>query len=399
MCGRVLFALVALLLVLAVPAGASAHGRAAAVTRVIAADANGPWLLELTEGLARRSGGRWRFMCPAQFGLSALTFTASADGENAFVAGASELYRLTPNSTEVEGAPRLSGRFLLDLAASPDRPQVYGLLLQSNGSALLSLEPGRLDELWSSETEWHALVVLQSELLLARAGEKGITFQRAALGGELLATWDVELPHSVLGVTLHAAGATAFAVVAHDAGFSALEIAPPGSVEPLYTSPSNIDGIALRAEGERWLATGGELFRVSGERTVESMDPGKSVSCLAAASDRIYACSGGELLELTSGEGTVAFELKELEGPVVDGSLDPSACSVQWRVFESDLAAAGYRDSASERAGETPAVGCAITAPRRGGAFELVGIVVFFASVCRARVGLPRAPRSHGGFR
>lgn len=372
------------LLLLAAPV--SAHGRAAAVTRVIAADDRGPWLLELTEGLARRTEAGWRFVCPAEFGLNAVTFAASADGENAFVAGATELYHLTPNSTEVAAAPRLSGPFLLDLAATSDRAQVYGLVLEPQGSALLSLEQGRLDELWSSETEWHALAVLPSELLLARVGADGITLQRASLEGEMLDSREVALPHSVLGVKLQAAGETAFAVVAHAAGFSALEIAPSGDVDALYTSPSSIDGIALRADGELWLAAGGELFRVLGDGSVAGLSSEKSVSCLAAVSDRIYACSGGELLELRSAEGTVAFGLDELEGPIPDGEGDTSGCAVQWRIFESDLAAAGYGDPASGVTDQqaAPEGGCSLALRRRGSSsLQLVVILALFAGVRR----------------
>jgi hypothetical protein len=351
---------------------AHAHGQRAAINDVVAADAAGPWLLKLTEGLAFRSPEGWRFVCPALVGLESVGLLAAAgDGAAAWLGGADDLYRIDRDGAiTAEQAPELTGNFVIALGAAGAENALYALELVEQGSQLLRLVGPGTDALWADALEWQSIASFRGELLLGYAFETRLELAALSHDGELLRRSSMQLEEPAFSVSLRPAGDRLFAAVDGAAGSVLLELTEAGQ-RSLLTAPLSVDGPVVGDDGVLWASANGELFRV-GVDTLEPVTNAPETVCVGQSATTAYGSTRARTAELTaSGPGAVVFDLAQLQPPKPElhAASSSARCDAQWQLFRGDLQRAGLVVPDAEPVAGVPEAtpaGCSLTPERRG---------------------------------
>ncbi|MFT3925304.1 MAG: hypothetical protein QM778_22390 [Myxococcales bacterium] len=342
---RVLVA--ALVLVLAWPALGRAHGVPAAVTGVIAEDEQGPWLVRLTEGLARRGEAGWEFVCPALFGGYATLLAASARNEYAFVVGSGGSYRLYRDGLpELVSATRTAFT-LRAVGAMGER--IVALEVAEVGTALVDVDsaqgPDAVVPLWMDEKRWDALGTDGSTLWILRV--VGSVLEVATLSSDFVEQGRVPYPLSapvVLAEVRPSPGALYAHVMRTEADADLVELTPSGA-RLVVQAYGPIQGPLSRPQGALWISAAGELRAID---ALEAVLPvfSQPVTCLEPGRLAPYLCTSRYVLGLDALEERDArFDLGRLLEPNVQPVDLQQAkwCVDQWQTFERDLRDAHLR--------------------------------------------------------
>ncbi|MDD9941394.1 MAG: hypothetical protein OXU20_10180, partial [Myxococcales bacterium] len=344
--------LIAALLLGLAPAAARAHGAGAAVVRVLGMDAEqGPWLLQLTEGLAQRRDDQWYFICPAAVGLEERVASALAvGGEGAWLVGEDGPYWLDRSGDlTLRAAALLDTGHVLQLESLDGTVHALSLAAPpATGMVLIALTQEGPQQLFRS-----------SERVATMAAHDGRLWLVNDLGDEALTM--VGIDGKSEPETVEVSGWTGGRVVARvrEADGQLFVIAIQGNDRFLY----RIDGDRLvelkrtreslhgpvAVDGEVWIAEGNDLERLVGNDVVP-LEQDLKVTSLTGHSGSAFACATGSLYRLPLARDGSAVPSLTLDGLLPPAAPGP-ACEQQWLRFEADLARAGYATSLGQGAG------------------------------------------------
>lgn len=328
---------------------AHAHGPPPFIVRVAAADAAGPTVLVVTEGLVQRREGGWIYVCPSLFGFDPAPPALSVDGRRTYVSGGTDLHALDADgAVSALGVPELARGDLVALVAS--RGRVHGVVSRGDtseirtvdGAAPLWSSPGRLSAAWADDGGfWLGGVesATGTVTVLSAAGEE-IGRRTFALS-----------PDEVISA-LHPLGSDILvALVAPSLSARLLRVGADGATQTLLETTEPLRGVTRRDAASVWAATDGRLHEVSpgGAIPFETSSP---INCAGRTGGLDYACAGTRLLALgAEGPGAELASLAEVRPPAEDPA-DPelaSACQFDWARFHYDLTLIGVLDAGAPR--------------------------------------------------
>lgn len=316
---------------------ALAHGPPPAVVGVGAADAEGPFLLPLTEGVAVRDGAGWRFVCPARWGSSPESPYVIQGAEGAWLPGLDDLYQLdAAGRAAPAGVPELAASEILDYAAD-DAGAVVLRRPEAGGSEVWSLDPPR--RIASLPLPYDSIAVGGDEVVLAyvEAGAFGVT----RLGREdgVVRVDDVIDPGPVTWTpAVRVAGGDTF-IIERGPGTTALDRLDGTTLVPLLSSIMDMhgpvttsDGVLAGLDGHLTWVTSDALTR-TGEAAV--------ITCLGARDGVAWACADTGLVQVQAGalSGAPLAPIPDLapEGFVGVATEACGDCLAEWVRIAADL--------------------------------------------------------------
>ncbi|MET0385178.1 MAG: hypothetical protein ABW321_04425, partial [Polyangiales bacterium] len=344
-----------------------AHGGPPAALGVVAADATGPRIIALNEGLALREEDTWSFMCPRLWGdpdtaAGKTPLALSSDGESTFIAGADDLYLERSGQLQAQGRPELTQNQVFALAAQ--QRSLVGLRVTTTGSELTRIEAASGGPLWRSDEIWSSLASDADHFYLANLMEdKAVRYLTLNSQGETVEETRADVERVPFQIRLQPTAQGLYAIGYDSFGYT-LSVFRSSWLQ-LLQSPGVISGPQAVNGGPLWLAVDGKLLREAGDH-FEPTDETRYITCVGQWGDLTYACAGAELYRLgAAGLEERLFTLAELYAPNPGLiSADASqACEFQWILFKNDLTRSGL--SPRER-NELP--GAENTAPTAGGA-------------------------------
>jgi hypothetical protein len=326
---------------------AAAHGgETAQALSIVASDARGPTLVRLNEGLARRHGEGFRYVCPARWGDDAVV-PAQAIPNGPAVIGASSGLFLMREDGSVERHPDsdAAGR-VLALAAGPDA--VFALRA-AEFRELLEVRADSVRVLWRAPEPWEDLALGPDFVSLLRVAAGRVIELRLSLRGDVLAEISAPIDARFVNVRARVAGARSYALLMTSA--LSFEL---GRVEPerwvSLANGQNIAGPIEASDGRSLLALDGRLARLEGEQ-VMALDESARVNCLARLAEVRYACSEGGLRRVeVAALGAPLFALSTLLEPDLSGVPDAehATCMLQWQRYTIDLVRVGIRPGSAD---------------------------------------------------
>lgn len=315
---------------------ARAHGSdPAQALSVVAADAHGPSVVRLNEGLTVRRPEGWRFVCPVLWGEDAVVPAQAMPGGAVLIGASSGLFVMGEDGSVARHAdPAATGR-VIALAAS-----AAGLFaLHAQGAyELLSVQANTVRVLWSDTRAWADLAAGDGFVSLMRTENDQLHELRLSPQGALLAEHSALLAAGASGVRVRLTGSVSYALVLSSTLTAELGRIEQGAWLSLQRAGA-IAGPIETAGGPRMLALDGALARFDGEQLAPLAEPAR-VTCLGRWLDLGYACSEGDLRALDAdGLGALLFGLEMLLEPDLERVPEAAreACTLQWQRYRIDL--------------------------------------------------------------
>lgn len=377
-----------LVCVLVVPSGVGAHGSAAAVTRVVGADADGLRFLALTEGHAARDDSGWRYVCPALYGQDVPGDGLSPDGVQLWLPGVGGLYQIDhAGRVTSQGHPELDADTVVGVAVVAG--SLYLHRFTPTGAQVVHLRDGEPEPVWSDERVWHAMVAHGQGLALARADGTSLTVLLLDPDGSVAGTSTHALGDDNPSLRLRSAGGALY-VLTTAGSTNALHRVGDAELVTVMDAEVAIMG-PVQAGGALIAASGNALVRLDDD-TPTPLDTPQPVSCLTSYGGAAYACALHELYALDAdGLGARLVTLADLQPP-----NDPSTeCADQWTLFQADLvrtvpgfdgdlAADGVVDGDDDGGGSGG--GCRIHRGQRHQSIPALAVLcALLACICRRR--------------
>jgi hypothetical protein len=333
------------------PAVAFAHGGPPAALGLLAANADGPEVILLNEGLALKRPEAWSYMCPSLWGeinqaSGKYPLARSADGVETWVCGGQDLYLLRDQKLVGQMRPEFRRNEMIGLAN--DAEHVYGLHYTGSGPRM-SAEVVRLRSdggdttFWQSDVYWSAITANADGIHVARvAAEKQLELATLDKSGKELSRGQAMLPLTPLEIQLHALGKRVY-VTANDGTHSMFGFFEGTVWKEVLQDTMPIVGPQSSPDGTLWIAIGGALKKLQDE-TPEAVDEPRMITCLEQWNDWHYACVGSDLFHLTeSGIGERVFAMDGFHAP--DPKLVPPEaadnCAQQWVLYTVDAMRSG----------------------------------------------------------
>jgi len=323
-------------------APASAHGPPPAILKVVAADAAGPRVLTLTEGLATLLGGRWVFVCPSLFGSPQMPRALSNDGRTTWVASEGGTFLM--DEGRVRAIPLPAGDARVTALANAGG-STFGLRFSAGGVDVVRLDPSAPEVVFSDPVPWTLFAGEGTSLFLGRLEPAKLVVLELSTTGAAIETgivdtngWEGAI------VDLRASGGSLYAEVFFGASYALFRI-EGGRVVELRASDSPIVGPATTGGGTTWIGSAMQLEPLNGGTDASAPQPAVApLSCLETLGSASFACQQHRLNALD--DGGLAAPLMALDALVPptesDGDLGGSeACKSEWIVFRNDLANIG----------------------------------------------------------
>jgi hypothetical protein len=314
---------------------ALAHGAPPAALAVLGWDAQGVSSVRLTEGLALRTPGGFRFVCAEAWGGDVFVPTSIlADGE--VVIAGPELFlidadgRATPHPDQVGTG----------LALARNRDALFGLFLHDGKRELRRIETDHSELLYSSDEPFTLLAARDDTLSLMHSAQHTAVVQHLSLQGELRerVTWWVQ--SSIAYAELRATGDRLYAVVwGNTQPWVTLGRVTSEGYEPLQEARSSIAGPLTLADGVL-VAIDGELEWLDASEDTPVQGPG-AVNCLDSFAGQTYACVSEGLKSIdASGVGDALFHLATLREPDYQRmqASQRADCAFRWRDVREHVA-------------------------------------------------------------
>jgi len=364
--GARLSATLAAVLVIASTATSSAHGPPVGVTYVAAADAGGPTVVGVSEGLVQRIEGEWRYVCPALFGDELAPMALSLDGERTFVVGTDDLFVLAADGTVTpQNTPQLSRRFVTGLGRVADR--IFAFRLADGRTEIVEITYPPSSAIWSDAGGYDSISADDAGFWAARVTADGVGhLLRLNVEGAVVAQHsfvaepgEFVLRAMALGDDLYVSTLTGWLT----GQLTRLDAA--GAQARIVEATEPLRGPLAISSSAGYFIADGVLEAIPDAPTTPVFS--ERATCLDQLGGRSYLCSRTTLLGLdASGTTDVMLDLAELQGPVA-GALhadNSGRCTLQWLVFQDDLRAVGALPNALPDAGTaapTAAKGCTIS--------------------------------------
>lgn len=328
---------------------ALAHGGPPSVVGVVAADATGPTVVLINEGIGLKRDARWTFLCPSLWGnasaaVAKVPLALSADGQSSWVVGEDDLYRLHDGELEAQARSDLNSSHVELLAG--DSRGVFALVIADTGTEVVHFGMPQSEVIWRSTDYWTSFVLHGDQLELARMTDDAKSLVVVSLGmtGEVVSMQSIAREFSGdTSVDLRPTPRGMFAVMQD--GMSRLLVAVgEASLRIVARSMTPILGPQASPDGSLWVAADDKLQHAVGD-TYEPASESRTVTCLGRWGSITYACLTGELHAIDDGGiGAQLFGLQGFEGP--EPQLVPAAakqsCDFQWVLFKNDLMLGNY---------------------------------------------------------
>lgn len=313
---------------LLIASSAAAHGAPPAALAVLSWDDVGPLSVRLSEGLAQRADGGFRFVCPEAWGGDVFAPMSTLASGTVVVAGTD----LT--LVDAEGRVTLHPERLgTSLALARTADALFGLFLRDGKREVRRIEATHSALLYTSDVPFTMMAAYDDTISLSHFMQETVVVQHISVLGEPgpRVTWLA--PSGVAYAELRATGDRLYAVVwgnrhpwvtlgrvTHDA-YQHLREAQSAIAGPLEL----LGATAVATDGQLGWLEGGEGSLVQGEG---------AVSCLDSLQGRGYACVSEGLKAFDSeGVGAPLFQLATLREP--DYQALPASvrgdCAFRWR--------------------------------------------------------------------
>ena len=321
---------------------AAAHGPAPSALSIILDGADGPDVVRLTGGLARRvSAENFQYLCPAAWGDQLVLPAASIPPSGPVViAGSRGLFLLDASGAiTMHPDPLAATAPVTDFAVLGD--QLFALRTSSGASELLQIDASRVRVLFSESGSWSAIAATEDTIGIQRVAEGKLEQLRLGKDGALIGRDSAPAPQDPLLVLARATKRSLYAVVATASGRELGQI-DGEKWQRLEMASSSIAGPVELPSGEPFIALDTELFRLSEQRVALGGMP--AVNCLARLGDRVYACTRDGLAALEEGGvGKSLFQLSSILPPDLQKLPESQrdTCQIQWEHFRFDLLALG----------------------------------------------------------
>jgi MYXO-CTERM domain-containing protein len=340
-------ALIAELCLLAPPA--LAHGGPAVVIGIVAADANGPSVVLVNEGIGLKRGAHWTFLCPSLWGntssmVAKVPLALSADGQTSWIAGEQDLYSLRDGKFESQGRSDLNSSHVELLAG--DSRGVFALVLTDTGTEIVRFGDPAPAVIWQSTDYWSSFVLNGDLLQVARMTDdaKSLVLVSVNLTGEVadMKTIARDFPGDT-SVDLRPTPKGLFAMMSN--GTDRMLVAIENATLRVVThSMTPILGPQASPDGSLWIVADDKLQQAVAD-TYAVVDDTHMLTCLGRWNSIPYVCAAGQLFALEDrGLGTLLFDLQGFEGPEPDlVTADAKQyCDFQWILYKNDLMVGNY---------------------------------------------------------
>lgn len=418
----------ALLFVSGLTGTAAAHGRPAAMGRIVEDPVTpGRRIARATWGLARSEGDRWHWGCAASYGVDARNEDpAIVYARGAILLGTFEgLLRSTDEGCTWERpSPLLSDLYVLELVRlSPDHVMAVGALTGQADRLFESLDAGLT---WRDLGTPFGDVVIErllpaGDVLYASGavahdgeGNRVPTLLRSDDGGASFEATEVPIEEGERGLVVWATEPddpdVLYAEMLHFNGEPAperiLRSEDAGATWETVLRLPFVGGLVVAEDGVFVGSRLGGLHRSEDGRNFEAVDPDLAVTCLAEFSDGLFVCvdeavSGYALGRWNGAAVDVLTRLPEIDTPMAcDACSDIGAICPAWEPdiivdlgldaelppdFDPDASTGAPRDAGlpSECVpGASPGCGCRMARPGRGNG---VGFLLFALLIARRR--------------
>jgi hypothetical protein len=326
---------------------ARAHGRdPAQALSIVAADAHGPSVVRLNEGLAVRRQEGWRFVCPVLWGEDAVVPAQAIPGGAVLIGASSGLFVMREDGGVVRHAdPAATGRVI---ALATSAAGLYALRAQG-AYEVLAVQADTVRVLWSDTRPWTDMAVGEAFVSLMRIESDQLHELRLSPEGAMLAEHAALLAAGASGVRVRLTGGISYALVLSSALTAELGRIEQGVWLSLQDA-GTIAGPIEMTDGLRVLALDGALARFDGEQLAPLAEPAR-VTCLGRWLELGYACSEGDLRALEpDGLGALLFGLDGLLEPDLERVPEAAreACTLQWQRYRIDLLQRGITPRAPD---------------------------------------------------
>ncbi len=366
---RILGALLALGLLTSLPATTWAHGPQPAAVKVLATDKQGPVLIQLSDGLALRRQGSWRYVCQALWDGPLSPQVVALDENRIFIVGTLGLYRLGAQG-HILGPeqPDLSALQVQELAVAGTR--VVALWNDGVNAHLTDATTSAGVALWQGVGDWTGLAADASSVDLASVDLQGnLLWSHLSLTQGLAATSTVPLQQPGATVRLRREAGSLYGLVY--SGEFALLGTLNLAAEPTPGQDSGILAWHLLAKtyrpldgplqlGDQLLVAENGILRRVQDGGLQTVDDTRWYSCLGRSDAGPYFCALTEITGLgAQGQAQKSwFTLAMLDPPLTDGLSGDRAfnCTASWQnfAFDGGLNPAGANPIKSE----APASSC-----------------------------------------
>jgi hypothetical protein len=329
------------------PSAAFAHGGPPSAMGLVAADAAGPTVVGLNEGLSFKGSKGWSFLCPSIWGdfdlaSGKLPLARSADGASTWIVGADGVYLLQDQKITALQRPELARSNMIALAN--DAEHVYGLrFTDTQNTEVVRLTSEIEAPIWTSSDYWSAITASETGIHVARvAGEKQLELVTIDRQGQEQSRTQAMLALTPFEMQLHANGDRVY-VTATDGTIAQVGYVEAGTWQELLQDKPPILGPQASADGTLWLAVAGILARLQPEGVAPAAES-RMITCLEQWNDWRYACLGPDLHQLTDGGiGERIFHLEDMHAPEPQlvTPIARDSCEQQWVIYNSDAMRSG----------------------------------------------------------
>ena len=311
------------------------------VSGILDDNAGGVQVVRLYQGIVRRDGSSWRFVCTRSYGGADPDSTAagpqsglagSLPGGGVAIAlpmGIAVMKR--DGSTMPHPDPIAEQGKLTAFARTPDKLYALRWREQFLASDVVEITESSVRVLYTDTQHWNDIGVTDSSLVLMRFGSDEIDEMRLSFAGEMLSLDNAPLPNAI-AVSMQVMGDIAYHAARFD-DHSILGRIIQGQWSPVLMAGNMIGGPLALQDGTALVALDGVLSTFANDVATPLGEP-DFVSGLFQLDDRPYACTRTGLRDLTStGLGAQLFDMSEMVAPD-ECSLSPddrSACELEWQ--------------------------------------------------------------------
>lgn len=389
----------ALLLACTLSAGqVQAHGLPPRALSPLSAAGSSLQLVQLTRGLALRTGRDFHYFCPSLWDGNENAPAAYIPNGPAVLALATGLITIAPDGAS---APYPESELGTIIALAASETALYALALHGEQYELRSIGATRSQLLWSADQsagDWLTLSAGASALQLLGLTNGTLTQLELDSAGAPRQTQHAVVPVGTLSAQAQIAGTTLYVILQFESGdHIELGRVVGDSWVRVCQATSTLAGPIDTEDGQRLIGVDGELATFEGEQ-LAVIDDAAEVTGLWRFAGASYASVKAGLRVLGASQPRESvFEIGLLLPPTTESSV----CAASWGHLQVDLVAAGLIDVSQPDAGP-PVVapdaavptnaGVAVSPPQRASRGCAIGagthadcawLVVFWTAVAR----------------
>lgn len=304
-------------------------------------ETDGAAIMLLNEGLARRSGGNWQYVCPALWGEEDITPAAVIPNSNQTVAiaGSAQLFLMHGDGTVVPHPAATAQVHVVDFATAGD--QLFGLASTPDLAQVVHITPDQVEVIWTDIRPWHAIAGDANGLQLVRTESNQAERLALSTTGERGSHDNLMVPDLFLAVRARfAQGKLYLAAIGVNARY--LGQIENGAWVPVCQSFDKLWG-PVEVDGQLMVAFD-DTLRTLDNGCAQAIPSTDAVIDLDSRGGHPFVCTktGANNVSAT-GVGAPLFQLRDIMPPDAR-ALPPDMvdhCCAQWTRYQQDLLSFG----------------------------------------------------------